>query len=140
MVVERIAAAAGIALIVAAIAANQRWLDRHFLPSFFIPRHSYVLIETIVRGAIAAAGASLLFGRSRLAHVLTGAPIMTLQVILAAVLAIASSELALRWIHLQPTEWLVREEEPRRQDDPQLGWVLAPGRTGRSSVAGRTLE
>jgi hypothetical protein len=65
---------------------------------------------------------------------------MTLQVILAAVLAIASSEFALRWIHLQPTEWLVRDEEPRRQDDPQLGWVLAPRRTGRRPVAERTLE
>lgn len=138
--VERITAAFGFALIIAAAAANQSWLDRHFLPSFFLPRHWYVLIETIVRGAIAAAGASLLFGRSRLAHLLTGAPIMTLQVILAAVLAIASSEFALRWIHLQPTEWLVRDEEPRRQDDPQLGWVLAPRRTGRRPVAERTLE
>jgi len=140
IVVEGIIATFGIALIIAGAAANRRWLDRHFLPSFFIPRHWYVLIETIVRSAMAAAGASLLFGRSRLAHLLTGAPIMTLQVILAAVLAIAGSELALRWIHPQPTEWLVREEEPRRQDDPQLGWVLAPGRTGRSPVAGRTLE
>jgi hypothetical protein len=140
IVVERIAAAAGVALIVAAITANQPWLDRHFLPSFFIPRQCYVLIETIVRTAIAATGASLVLGRSRLAHLLTSAPMMTLQVVLAAVLAIASSELALRWIHLQPTEWLVREEEPRRQDDPQLGWVLAPVRTGRSNVAGRTVE
>jgi hypothetical protein len=140
IVVERITAAFGIALIIAAVAANQPWLDRHFLPSFFIPRHWYVLIETIVRGAIAVAGVSLVLGRSRLAHLLTGAPIMALQVVLAAALAIASSELALRWIHPQPTEWLVREEEPRRQDDPQLGWVLAPGRTGRSPVAGRTLE
>jgi hypothetical protein len=140
IVVERITATLGIGLIIAAVAANQPWLDRHFLPSFFVPRHWYVLIETIVRGAIATAGASLVLGRSRLASLLTRAPIMTLQVVLAAVLAIASSELALRWIHLQPAEWRRREEEPRRQDDPELGWVLAPGRTGRRTVAGRTLE
>lgn len=138
--VERTTAAFGIALIIAAAAANQSWLDRHFLPSFFIPRHWYVLIETIVRGAIAAAGASLVIGRSRVAALLTRAPTMTLQVVLAAVLAIASSELALRWILLQPTEWLVRDEEPRRQHDPQLGWVLAPARTGHGTVAGRNLE
>jgi hypothetical protein len=34
----------------------------------------------------------------------------------------------------------VAEEEPRRQVDPQFGWVLAPSRTGRSVVAGRTIE
>ena len=138
--VERITATFGIALVIAAGAANQSWLDRHFLPSFFIPRHWYVLIETIVRGTIAAAGASLVLGRSRLAALLTRAPAMTLQVVLAAVLAIASSELALRWSLLQPTEWLVRDEEPRRQHDPQLGWILAPARTGHSTVAGRDLE
>ncbi len=130
----------GTGLMVAAVAANQSWLDRHFLPSFFIPRHWYVLIETIVRGAIATVGASLVLGRSRLAELLTRAPAMTLQVVAAAALAIAASELALRWIHLRPTEWLVREEEPRRQEDPQLGWVLAPARTGRSHVGGRTVE
>jgi hypothetical protein len=138
--VERITAASGFALIIAAAAANQSWLDRHFLPSFFLPRHWYVLIETIVRGAITAAGASLVLGRSRVATLLTRAPTMSLQVVLAAVLAIASSELVLRWILPQPTEWLVRDEEPRRQHDPQLGWVLAPARTGHGTVAGRSLE
>jgi hypothetical protein len=138
--VERITATLGIALIIAAAAANQSWLDRHFLPSFFIPRHWYVLIETIVRGAIVAVGASLLAGRSRVAALLTRAPTMTLRVVVAAVLAIASSEVALRWILRQPTEWLLRDEEPRRQVDAQLGWRLAPARVGRSIVAGRSLE
>src|SRR5215831_16536881 len=130
----------GAALIVAAVAANQSWLDRHFLPSFFIPRHWYVLIETVVRGAIAAVGAAFVLGRSRLARLVVRAPTMTVWVVGAAVLAIASSEVALRWIHLQPTGWLLREEEPRRQDDSYLGWVLAPARTGRTTVGGRALE
>jgi len=130
----------GAALILAAIAANQSWLDRHFLPSFFIPRHWYVLIETVVRGAIAAVGAALVLGRSRLARLVVRAPMMTVWVVVAAVFAIASSEVALRWTHLQPTGWLLREEEPRRQDDSDLGWVLAPARTGRTTVGGRTLE
>jgi hypothetical protein len=130
----------GAALLVAAAAAQQPWLDRHFLPSFFIPRDWYVLIETSVRIAIALAGASLVIARSRLARLLTRAPGTTLRIAAAALFAVAASELALRWIHLQPTGWLAREEEPRRQDDPQLGWVLAPPRAGRASVGGRTIE
>ena len=139
-VVELVAATFGTALIVAAIAANQSWLDRHFLPSFFIPRHWYVLIETVVRGAIGAAGAALVLGRSRLVHLIMRAPMMTVWVVVAAILAVAASEVALRWTRLQPTGWLLREEEPRRQDDPHLGWVLVPARTGRTTVGGRPLE
>ena len=46
---ERIIALLGSALVVGALAANQAWLDRHFLPSFFLPREWYVSIETAVR-------------------------------------------------------------------------------------------
>ena len=119
--VEIVATIVGAGLIVAALAARQSWLDRHFLPSFFIPRHWYVVIETIVRTAVAAAGAAFVLGRSRLAHLVMRAPATSVWVVVAAVLAIASSELTLRWTHLQPTGWLLREEEPRRQDDPHLG-------------------
>src|SRR5207244_2792873 len=127
-------------MIVAAIAANQSWLDRHFLPSFFLARHWYVVIESVVRIVVGVAGAGLVFGRLRLTRLLTHAPIRTLQVIVAGVLALLASEFAVRGIHLRPTEWLVAGEEPRRQDDPRLGWVLAPARTGRSVVGGRTIE
>jgi len=139
-VVESVTGAFGIGLMMAAIAAHQSWLDHHFLPSFFIPRHWYVLIETIVRGAIATAGAVLVFGRSRISQLLTRKTVMTLEVVVAIIVAIAAGELALRSIHLQPTGWLVPEEEPRRHEDPQLGWILAPARTGRISVGGRMIE
>jgi hypothetical protein len=46
--VAGIVAAVGLALVVAAMAANQAWLDRHFLPSFFLPRYWYVWIESSV--------------------------------------------------------------------------------------------
>src|SRR5262245_32489518 len=137
---EILTAIAGAAVAAAALGANQSWLDRHFLPSFFLPRHWYVLIETVVRIAIAAAGVSLVLGRSRVARRLMRAPSTTLSVVVAVVLAVFCSELALRRIHLQPTAWLVREAEPRRQDDPRLGWILTPGRTGRTVVSGRTLD
>jgi hypothetical protein len=128
------------ALVVAAISANQSWLDRHFLPSFFVPRHWYVLIETVVRAAIAVAGAALVLGRAHVARLLTRAPLTALSVVAAATLAVASGEMALRWIHPQPTEWLNREEEPRRQEDPELGWILVPSHVGRPVVGGRPLD
>ena len=66
----------GLALVIAAISARQSWLDRHFLPSFFIPRLWYVVIETTARLAIGGAGALLIAGRSRIARLLTRSPIM----------------------------------------------------------------
>ena len=137
--VDAVVATVGIALVIAAIGANQSWLDRHFLPSFFVPRHWYVLIETVVRMAIAAAGAALVLGRAHVARLRRHTSVIALSVG-AAVLAVASGELALRWIYRQPTEWLIREEEPRRQEDPELGWILAPSHVGRAVVSGRTLE
>jgi hypothetical protein len=140
MGIESAIAVAGVVLIVAALSANQAWLDRHFLPSFFIPRPWYVWIETVVRCAIGAAGVILVISRGRLARLLLHAPRMTVHVIVAVALAIVSSEVALRWIHLRPTEWLFPEQEPRRQDDPLLGWVMAPDRAGRRTISGRSIE
>lgn len=138
--IEIAAGGLGIALLIGAAAATQAWLDRHFLPSFFIPRHWYVLIEAGVRLLVGAVGVTLALGRSRAARLVTAAPGTTTQVVAAAVLAIVASEPVLRWMHLRPTEWLLEQEEPRRQADPQLGWVLAPARTGRSLVGGRAVE
>lgn len=140
MAIECAIVVVGVALIVAAVSANQAWLDRHFLPSFFIPRPWYVWIETVVRSAIGTAGAILVISRGRLARIFLRAPRMMVHVIVAAVLAIVSSEVVLRWIHLRPTEWLLPEQEPRRQDDPLLGWVMAPARTGRRTISGRSIE
>ena len=136
----RLVAIVGVGLVVAAAAANQAWLDRHFLPSFFVPRHGYVWIESSVRVSIVAAGVGLVVARRRLALRLTHAPAMTLRAIVAGVLAIVAADFAIRWIRVRPTEWLLQDEEPRRQEDDRLGWVLAPARTGRAVVAGRPIE
>src|SRR5712671_534126 len=140
LTIETLAVGLSAALVGGAIAANQSWLDRHFLPSFLIPRHWYVLIESIARVVVGATGVLLAVNRSRLARLMTQMPGTVLGVFVAAVLAIAASELTLRSIRLPSTEWLVAEEEPRRQADPRLGWVLAPARTGRSRSGGRTIE
>jgi hypothetical protein len=140
LIVELITTLVGVALVVAAIAATQPWLDRHFLPSFFLPRPWYVLIETLVRLGIGSVGTVILLTHRRLAGVLIRGAGMTAMIVLAAGLAVAAGEIALRMVHLRSTEWLVADEEPRRQPDPQLGWVLAPDRTGRASVGGRAIE
>lgn len=136
----RLVLAVGLALFCAALLANQSWLDRHFLPSFFVPRRWYVWIESIVRIGIGVSGLLLVFARQRLTRLLTRSPALTLQVIVAAALAVVAAEFAIRRIHQQPAQWQLRDEEPRRQDDPQLGWVLVPGRTGRLSIGGRSLD
>ena len=46
----------------------------------------------------------------------------------------------LRHVHFRPTEWLVPQEEPRRQPDRRLGWTFVPARTGYSTTGGRTIE
>jgi hypothetical protein len=93
-----------------------------------------------VRILIALGGLALMLGRFRVARLLTRAPALTLQVIAAAVLAIVTGELVLRSTFVRPTEWLRAEEEPRRRDDAELGWVLVPGRTGHSRVGGRPID
>lgn len=131
----------GIIFLVAALAANQPWLDRHFLPSFLLPHEWYVRIETGVRIAIAGAGLCLAFVVRRPAgQIVARMPSRSIHVVLAAILALAASELVLRRVNLRPAEWLLPEEEPRRRPDERLGWTFVPGRIGRDTVGGRVIE
>jgi len=134
-------ASIGSALVIGAVAANQRWLDRHFLPSWFLPRQWYVLIESSVRLVIAAAGVWLaLIARPRIGRAVLRAPGRALHVAIAAVLALGASELVLRRVHLRAAEWLVPDEEPRRRPDPLLGWTFVPARTGHNTIGGRQID
>jgi hypothetical protein len=131
----------GAALLVAALAANQPWLDRHFLPSFLLPRHRYIQIETIVRLFLGTAGVLfVIVARSAARLVTPRIARLTLQIVIAAVLAIVAGELALERLGLGPTEWLARDDEPRRQPDVRLGWKLVPARIGYKTIAGHTVE
>jgi hypothetical protein len=134
-------AAAGCALVAGALLANQAWLDRHFLPSFFITRHSYVLRERAARTGAAALGAVLAFVlRPRLARFVSHHPGDVFRMAVAAALALGASELVLARVHLRPVEWLEPDEEPLRRADPRLGWSIVPARTGHSTVGGRAIE
>ena len=134
-------ASIGAALVACALAANQRWLDRHFLPSWFLPRPWYVRMELFIRLLMAALGLALAFlARPRVGRFAARAPARALHAAIAAGLALGASELVLRRVHLRAAEWLVPDEEPRRRPDPRLGWTFVPARTGHNTVGGRVIE
>jgi hypothetical protein len=136
-----LAGVVGLALLAGAMAATERWFDRHFLPSFLLPRRWYALLFTAVRVALAALGVWLAFvGRSRVGRLVARTSAQVIPVAVAAVLALGAGELVLRSVHLRPAEWLVADEEPRRQPDPRLGWTFVPSRTGRKAIGGRSIE
>jgi len=139
--IDNAVASIGIALLACAAFANQRWLDRHFLPSWFVPHSSYVLIESSVRGAIAVVGLSLaLFLRRRIGRFVAAARGLVAYSAIAAVLALFASELVLRHVQIRSVGWLLPDEEPHRQRDPRLGWTFVPARTGRRTVGSRVIE
>jgi hypothetical protein len=141
LIVEATVASIGILLLATAVLANQRWLDRHFLPSFFITRPTYVLLETLVRVAMGALGLVLaLFLRAPIGRFAARSPSRALHVALAALLAVGASELVLGHVHLLPAEWVGPEQEPRRRPDPRLGWTFVPSRSAHSTIGGRTVD
>src|SRR5260370_8988852 len=122
LIAETEVASVGIALLSCALIANQRFLDRHFVPSFFLPRHWYVLIQTSARLAMAALGAWLaLFASRRAGRFAARTPAGAFYVVIAVVLALGASEIVLSRVHLRPAEWLSAKDEPRLQPDPRLG-------------------
>ncbi len=141
VIAEVFAASIGAACLAAALVANQRWLDVHFMPSWFLPRHWYVLIATCVRGLLVGVGLSLtVFARRRIGSVAARTPAQALYIAIAAVLAVGVSEPVLRHVQIGPAEWLFPAEEPLRRPDPWLGWTLVPDRTGHGTIGGRVVD
>ena len=121
--------------------AMQRWLDRHLLPSWFLPRPWLVLIESSVRVALAAGGVWLLLWlRPRAGRFVASAPGTVMLSAVAIVLALGAGELVLRQVRSRPVSWLVPEEEPLRRRDPRLGWTFEPARTGQHAVGARVID
>src|SRR5438132_2364126 len=143
IIVEIGIAFGGVVLFSSALLANQRWLDHHFLPSFYTSRSRYVLVESIVRITIAATGAVLaLVVRRPLGKFIAYHPARALQLILAILLAFPATEFVLRMRHrrIAMAEEYPAEVEPSRQLDSRLGWVFVLSRTGRQTVGNRVVE
>src|SRR5712691_2896602 len=115
VIAETVVASVGIALLSCALIANQRFLDKHFVPSFFLPRHWYVVLQTSGRLVMAILGTWLaLVARRRAGCFAARTPAGAARIVIAVVLAIGASELVLNRVHLRPAEWLSAEDEPRR--------------------------
>jgi hypothetical protein len=146
VIAEIAVASIGAALLACAVTADQRWLDRHFLPTPSVSRRLYVLIESFVRVAAAALGVWLaLVARPRIGRLVARVPPGTLfadavRVSLAVVLALGTSELMLRLTFRRAAEEQPADLEPFRRPDPRLGWVFVPGRTGHDRIGGREIE
>jgi len=138
---ETTVACIGTALLSCALVANQRFLDRHFVPSFFLPRDWYVVLQTSGRLVVALLGTYLvLVARRRAGRFAARTPAGLFRIVIAVVLALGVSELVLSRVHLRPAEWLSARDEPRRQPDQHLGWTWIPGRTGHKSIGGRVVD
>src|SRR5207253_2617413 len=130
-VVETALALTGAAMVACALAANQEWLDRHFLPDFFIPRATFLRAETTARVAVAALGLLMAsIGRRPLARFLTRDPIRTALVAIAIAASFGAAEVVLRRSHLRAKEEVPARKEPRRHLDARLGWLFVPSRAG----------
>src|SRR5882724_2716593 len=141
VITETGVASVGTALLSCALIANQRFLDRHFVPSFFLPRNWYVVLQTSGRLAMTIVGTWLVFvGRRRAGRFVARTPAGALRSVMAVVVALGASELVLNRVHLRPAEWLSADDEPRRQPDPRLGWTWVPERTGHKSIGGRIID
>ncbi len=143
VVTEIAIASIGAALVACAVAADQQWLDSHFLPPFFVSRHSYVLAESSLRAVAGGFGVILaLVARPRIARVILIAhsPARALHAAVAVVLALGASELILRRVPLRAVGEEPPGVEPRRRPDPRLGWTFVPARTGRHTIGGRVVE
>jgi len=143
--IQVLVAGPGVALAVSALAANQDWLDRHFLPLFFFPREKAVAQETIIRIACGLAGLVLVLfvtpAISRRMRGMSAREIATAcaRIILAVGLAFAVSELLLARKFTYAVAEGPLKEEPLRRPDPMLGWSFVPNHVGRQDIGGRTI-
>jgi hypothetical protein len=137
--IEAALAGLGIALILAALAADQGWWDHHFMPIFAIRPSTLVAAEQAVRGLIALAGAGLAFFLRRwIAALLNRATLGGMPgILVAVVLAPLAVELILRIHPPYPHDADRLQLEPRRRIDPRLGWAFVPARTVVAVEAGR---
>ena len=139
LVSEALIALAGIALLLAALAADQSWWDRHFMPMFPLGRANLVAAERAARGLIALCGVALVLILRRPLTTLAGRVTMlgALRISVAIVLALVVGELILRTRPPYPHDADPWQREPRRHADARLGWTFIPARSVVAQEAGR---
>jgi len=136
---EIVVGAFAILLLGGALAADQAWFDRHFLPIFAVSHAFMTAAEQSLRGfIILSAVLLLLICRRPIARRLSRASAGgILRVALALALALGTVELILRVHPLHPHDADPLALEPRREPDPLLGWKFSPSRSVVAREAGR---
>ncbi len=133
-------AAAGAVIAAAAVAADQHWFDRHFLPSFLVTRQTDLWVYRAVRATIVVFGAGVVLAARPLAARVTSRGLQTLTAAtVAAALALGASELVLARWQFRLDGLVSPDDEPRRRTDAHLGWTLVPSRSAVMSGGGRTI-
>ena len=128
-------------LLIGALAADQAWFDRHFLPNFAVQRATMTLAESTLRGFVLLSAALLLFCHRPIARRLSRATAGgMLRVAMAVLLALAANELILRVRPLHAHDADPLELEPRRQPDPLLGWKFQPARSITARESGHPVS
>ncbi len=128
-------------MLLCALAADQQWFDRHFLPAFFISHASYVATYWRFRIVTAALGAVLVVVvRRPIARFVVNHPSRALNVTLAMVMAFGATEILLRQKPFRAAEEVRATVEPRRYLDPRLGWLFVPSRAGHQTKHGGVVE
>ena len=130
-----------ILLLGGALAADQAWFDRHFLPIFAVQHSVMTTAEQGLRGfVILTAVLLLLICRRPIAVFLSRATAGgILRAALAVALALGTVELILRVHPLHPHDADPLALEPRREPDPLLGWKFVPSRSLVAREAGRAV-
>jgi hypothetical protein len=139
------AALLSITLIAFAFYADRLWLDRHFLPPFFVTRSVYILAAAIARTVLVGVALLVLFARPSIGRYVMRVPARILaadlvRILLAIGLALGVGEGVLRLTFRHSSEEQPASQVPYRRLDPHLGWVFVPGSTGRSNTAGGMIE
>jgi len=132
--------AAGVALVACAVSAGQGWLDRHFLPDFFVSRQTLVQVELVVRLAIGAAGGLVALLARPLGRFVAADRVRSVAVLVAIAASLGTTEAVLRRVHLRAREEVTATKEPLRQRDAHLGWLFVPSRVGYQRSNGRLIR
>jgi hypothetical protein len=130
----------GVVLIGCAVAVTQAYLDRHFLPSFLMPREWFVRLEYLGRAVVAATGVTLALLAKPAGRFVQRDPALALASLFAVVLAFAAGEFVLGKAARRPSEWLFVDQEPLRREDRVLGWTYVPSRHATVTSGGRPIE
>lgn len=145
MAAQALILVAAVVLAGCAVAADRQWLDRHFLPPFFISRRVYVVAAWVARAALAAIAAAMALGAPRMARFLARVPrrrflVDAARVMAAVALALGASELVLRATFRHSSEEQPASQVPYRRLDQRLGWRFVPDRVEHAQAGGRAVE